>query len=101
MAAIFAHSECWILPPGSFARDNRNANGQVRNRNVRISAYARWWEPFFDGYGKAPDFELFRLRLLGATGAEYLDSWAGTREQILTDILNAQSWEDLFLKRAG
>jgi len=66
-----------------------------------ISAYARWWEPFFDGYGGTPDFDLFRLRLLGATGPEFLDSWPGTREQILTHILNAQSWEDLFLKRAG
>jgi hypothetical protein len=66
-----------------------------------LGAYARWWEPFFDGYGRAPDFELFRLRLLGAAGREFLDSWAGTREQILTHILNAQSWEDLFLKQIG
>src|SRR5215213_3977249 len=48
-----------------------------------IDAYARWWEPFFEGYGRAPNFELFRLRLLGAAEPEFLDSWAGTREQIL------------------
>lgn len=65
-----------------------------------IGIYTRWWEPFFEGYRAAPDFELFRLRLLGAAGPELL-GWAGTREQILTHILNAQSWEALFLTQTG
>ncbi len=57
----------------------------------------RWWESFFGGYGRVPDFELFRLRLLGISGVEYeVTGWPGTHTDVLAHVLNARSWDDLF-----
>lgn len=59
--------------------------------------WTRWWEPFFDGYGGAPDFDLLRLRLLGATEHEFRASgWPGPRDTLVSRLLVAQDWEDLF-----
>jgi hypothetical protein len=61
----------------------------------------RWWEPFFAGYGGAPDLELFRLQMLAfgeesfkCFGPQY---WPGTRQEILTRLLVAAKWEALFV----
>jgi aminoglycoside phosphotransferase len=61
-----------------------------------LPASSRWWEAFFAGYGRAPDFHLFRLRLLGSSEAEFHWIWPGMREQILAHALGATSWADLF-----
>lgn len=60
----------------------------------------RWWEPFFAGYGGEPDFELFRLRLLGTTDdiLEFVLHWRGTKAEFLTHVLSATGWEMLFSK---
>ena len=67
---------------------------------VHFAPAPRWWEPFFTGYGGAPDFELFRLRMLGwhetnftAHGAQL---WPAGREQSLRRFLVARDWAELF-----
>lgn len=60
----------------------------------------RWWEPFFAGYGPAPDFDLFKLRLLG-WAEENFTCYNPTAPSIprssrLAHLLAAQSWADLF-----
>jgi aminoglycoside phosphotransferase len=62
----------------------------------------RWWEPLFAGYGRGPDFELFRLLLLSSSeesfrayGAEH---WPATREETLAGLLAANDWRTLFSK---
>ncbi len=60
----------------------------------------RWWEALFAGYGQAPDFDLFRLRLLGVAPAEYgpARKWVRTtsREAVIRRLLEAQDWPSLF-----
>ena len=69
---------------------------------VHFAPTTRWWEPFFAGYGGAPDFELLRLRMLGwhetnftAHGAR---RWPATREQSLRRFLAARNWTELFTR---
>ncbi len=61
---------------------------------VREFAGRNWWTPFFAGYGKEPDFETFRLRLLCAGENEL--QWSGIREEVLVHLLNAKNWTELF-----
>lgn len=64
-----------------------------------------WWEPFFAGYGAEPEFDLIRLIYAGAHHINFTcgdHPWPGTREQILTHILDASDWSELFdLTRIG
>jgi len=59
-----------------------------------------WWEPLFAGYGGAPNFEHFRLRLLGVTFPEFGGSgqWldGAPHELILRHVLHAVDWNMLF-----
>jgi hypothetical protein len=61
---------------------------------------SRWWEPLFGGYGGEPDFELFRLRLLGWDEINFKchgeDKWPQTREEHLRQLLAARDWAELF-----
>jgi Ser/Thr protein kinase RdoA (MazF antagonist) len=70
---------------------------------ARFPVTMRWWEPLFLGYGGEPDFELFRLRLLGASEADLTchgaGTWPGTREEVLTRLATARDWADLFTTR--
>jgi Ser/Thr protein kinase RdoA (MazF antagonist) len=70
---------------------------------ARYPVALRWWDPLFFGYGQQPDFELFRLRMLGASEAELTchgdGTWPGTREEILTRLVTARDWADLFALR--
>ncbi|HEU5103011.1 MAG TPA: aminoglycoside phosphotransferase family protein [Roseiflexaceae bacterium] len=69
---------------------------------VHFVPATRWWEPFFAGYSGAPDFELFRLRLLGwhATNftAHGAARWPASREQTQRRFLAARDWAELFAK---
>lgn len=69
---------------------------------VHFDPATRWWEPFFAGYGGAPDFELFRLRLLGLHHTNFtahgVSLWPATREQTLRQFLAARTWAELFTK---
>ena len=48
----------------------------------------RWWDPFFEGYGSTPDFERFRLLMLG--------DCAGGSASRIEQLLSALKWEELF-----
>jgi aminoglycoside phosphotransferase (APT) family kinase protein len=65
-----------------------------------LEFYTRWWEALFAGYGGAPDFDAFRLRLLGAAPLEYGPSgkWVQTnnREAMVLRLLQAPDWPSLF-----
>ena len=65
-----------------------------------FSHETRWWEPLFDRYGREPDFENFKLRLLGVENAELGRSgqWikGGIRDAVLLRFMNAPTWESLF-----
>jgi aminoglycoside phosphotransferase (APT) family kinase protein len=69
---------------------------------VHFAPATRWWEPFFAGYGGAPDFELFRLRLLGWNETNFTAHgealWPASREQSLRTFLAARDWTELFTK---
>jgi Ser/Thr protein kinase RdoA (MazF antagonist) len=71
---------------------------------VHFDPATRWWEPFFAGYGGAPDFELFRLRILGWHATNFLahgaQRWPATREQSLRRFLAARDWAELFTASA-
>jgi Ser/Thr protein kinase RdoA (MazF antagonist) len=60
----------------------------------------RWWDHLFDGYGTAPDLDVFRLYAAAQAHINYIchgpNSWPGTRRQILGHLLDATSWEELF-----
>lgn len=64
-----------------------------------------WWEPFFDGYGAEPDFDLVRLIFAGAHHINFTcgdHPWPGSRAQIMQHILNSGDWSELFdLTRIG
>ena len=66
----------------------------------RLDHKSRWWEALFTGYGVVPDFEAFRLRLLGVGPVEYgfLGKWVQTphREAMLRRLLQARDWTSLF-----
>jgi len=65
----------------------------------QYSAASAWWEPLFAGYGGAPDFEAFRLRLLGWEQENFTaghQQWSVTREQTLRHLLAAHDWATLF-----
>ncbi|GHO89394.1 phosphotransferase family protein [Dictyobacter formicarum] len=53
-----------------------------------------WWTPLFTGYGKEPNFDTFRLRLLCAGENEF--QWSGTRLEVLNHLLQASNWSELF-----
>lgn len=57
-----------------------------------------WWDALFDGYGASPDFDLLKLRLLGATPADFAwtDRWPNSWEAIVRHITGAGSWLQLF-----
>jgi len=63
-------------------------------------AITRWWQPFFQGYGREPDFSLFKLLMLGLPELSFKiygeTRWTGTREEILSRLLAASNWHDLF-----
>jgi aminoglycoside phosphotransferase len=65
-----------------------------------LTHQTRWWEPLFEGYGTLPDFELFRLRLLGVVEPEFgmAGRWLGTapREAVVQHFLRATDWDRLF-----
>jgi Phosphotransferase enzyme family len=69
---------------------------------VHFAPATRWWAPFFAGYGGAPNFELFRLRMLGwhATNftAHGAPLWPASREQSQRRLLAARDWAELFTK---
>ena len=63
-------------------------------------ATTHWWEPFFGGYGNEPDFNLFRLQMLGFGEASFKcfggERWSGSRQQILARLMAAKTWNELF-----
>lgn len=63
-----------------------------------LPASDRWWESLFDGYGATPEFDLIKLRLLGAEPSEFawIDGWPGCWNDVVQRILNARSWKQLF-----
>lgn len=65
------------------------------------SASTHWWEPFFHGYDGELNFELFRLHMLSFGEESFKcfgpERWPGTREQILTRLLTAKNWAELFV----
>ena len=64
-----------------------------------LPASARWWGALFDAYGAVPDFDLLKLRLLGAAPREFFaltgrsSAWWG---EFLRLIMHADSWQELF-----
>jgi aminoglycoside phosphotransferase len=56
-----------------------------------------WWIPFFDGYGRTPDFDLFKLRLLCCEEAEFkCQNWQGSYAEIIKGLYRADTWSSLF-----
>ncbi|GCE15379.1 phosphotransferase family protein [Tengunoibacter tsumagoiensis] len=53
-----------------------------------------WWTPLFAGYGKEPNFDTFRLRLLCAEENEF--QWPATRQEVFNHLLKASRWSELF-----
>lgn len=67
-----------------------------------FSPETEWWQPFFTGYGREPDFEQFRLLLLTSSEASFKahgeEHWPATREATLANLLAARDWRTLFAK---
>jgi hypothetical protein len=62
-----------------------------------FSLETRWWEPFFAAYDRDYDFQLQKARMLLAGPENYgCVGWPGDRRRILTHLLVAESWEELF-----
>ena len=63
-----------------------------------LPASGRWWDALFDGYGSEPEFELLKLRLLGATPADFAwtGRWPESWDAIVRHITGAGSWYELF-----
>lgn len=56
-----------------------------------------WWRPFFYGYGRIPDFNVFKLRLLCCEQAEFkCQGWHGEYAEIIRRLSKADSWTTLF-----
>jgi aminoglycoside phosphotransferase (APT) family kinase protein len=64
-----------------------------------LPATSRWWGPLFAGYGAEPDFELFRLRLLGTGPPSFAcvrpAGEQPTWEHVLRHLLDARDWGEL------
>ena len=60
----------------------------------------RWWQPFFRGYGREPDFNAFKLLMLSFHEIAFKiygeTRWIGTRQEILSRLLAASNWYELF-----
>jgi len=69
---------------------------------VEFTSETHWWEPFFAGYGREPDFERLRLVMLSASEASFKaygeGKWPASRERTLTHLLAADNWQALFTK---
>lgn len=67
---------------------------------ARLDARTRWWEPFFAGYGDAPDLERFRLGLLATDEPNFKahgpERWPATLEQTYRALIAASTWDELF-----
>jgi Ser/Thr protein kinase RdoA (MazF antagonist) len=111
----YTHGDCWAHQFFLFKEEGRwhvdgvvdmevasagDAGSDLVHLLIELSstlpAASRWWQAFFAGYGHVPDFELFRLRLLGASEAEFSWIWPGMHQQILLHALDARSWDSLF-----
>ena len=59
-----------------------------------------WWEALFEGYGSEPDFDVMRLMLASSNHVNFTclgdHAWPGDRESILTHIVTATPWAELF-----
>lgn len=57
-----------------------------------------WWEALFDGYGATPEFDHFKLRLLGSEPSEFawIDRWPRCWNDVVQRFLDARSWAQLF-----
>lgn len=60
----------------------------------------RWWQPFFRGYGREPDFDRLKLLMLSFHEIAFKiygeTRWTGTRQEILSRLLAASNWYELF-----
>lgn len=63
-----------------------------------LPASSRWWDALFDGYDAEPDFEPLKLRLLGATPADFAwtGGWPESWDAVVRHVLDARSWRELF-----
>ena len=61
-----------------------------------LSAQTRWWESLFEGYGRIPNFERFRLLLLYCWYPYGPTIWPGSGDNGFTHLLNATNWDELF-----
>ena len=63
-----------------------------------LPASSGWWDALFDGYGSEPEFDLLRLRMLGATPADFAwtGRWPESWDAIVRHIVDAGSWYELF-----
>jgi aminoglycoside phosphotransferase (APT) family kinase protein len=62
-----------------------------------FSPTTRWWEPFFAGYGGAPELDTLRRRMLTATEDNY--ACLGLEKQ-KERLLHARDWQELFTLRS-
>src|SRR5258706_81298 len=108
----YTHGDCWAHQFFLFEEEQRwrvagvvdmevasagDAESDLVHFLIELSsalpAAAHWWEAFFAGYGREPDFGRFRLRLLGTSEAEFSWIWPGMHGQILMQALDAQGWD--------
>jgi aminoglycoside phosphotransferase (APT) family kinase protein len=72
---------------------------------ARVDARTQWWEPFFAGYGGAPDLERFRLGLLSTGEANFKahgeGRWPATPAETYRGLLAAKTWAELFSANRG
>ena len=61
-----------------------------------LSAHTHWWESLFASYGSTPDFERFKLRLLGFWYPYQQNVWPGSGDNGFNHILTATNWNELF-----
>lgn len=63
---------------------------------ARFPISTRWWEAFFEGYGQDVSFDLIKLRMLTAHHVNYSWILPLSRAQLLTHLLRAKSWDELY-----
>ena len=65
---------------------------------VVLPASNRWWEALFDSYRTPPEFDLLKLRLLGATPADFAwtGRWPKPWDATVRHSMGARSWYQLF-----